>query len=142
VTGTRLIERLRSLKGAKGLPHFTFLSTCESASPEAEAGLGGFGQRLVRDLGMPAVIAMTEKVTVKTALALGAKFYEQLGKTGEVDIALQEAAASLAERQDITVPALFSRLGGRPLFSDQLDRDLTNAEIKYGLVRLEGLLKE
>jgi CHAT domain len=95
---------LRSLTATKGLPHFTFLSTCESASPEAEAALGGLGQRLVRDLGMPAVIAMTEKVTVKTALALGAKFYEQLGKSGEVDLALQEAAASLAERQDITAP--------------------------------------
>ncbi|MDF5708528.1 MAG: CHAT domain-containing protein, partial [Nostoc sp. S4] len=142
VTGTRLIERLRTLRGAKGLPHFTFLSTCESASPEAEAALGGLGQRLVRDLGMPAVIAMTEKVTVKTALALCAKFYEQLNKSGEVDLALQEAAASLAERQDITVPALFSRLGGRPLFSDQLDRDLTNTEIKYGLERLQVFVAE
>nr|MBD2222450.1 CHAT domain-containing protein [Calothrix sp. FACHB-1219] len=142
VTGTRLIERLRSLSASKGLPHFTFLSTCESASPEAEAALGGFGQRLVRDLGMPAVIAMTEKVTVKTALALGAKFYEQLSKSGEVDLALQEAAASLAERQDITVPALFSRLGGRPLFSDQLDRKLTNSEIKYGLEQLQVLFQE
>ncbi|BAY91237.1 MULTISPECIES: nSTAND1 domain-containing NTPase [unclassified Tolypothrix] len=142
VTGTRLIERLRSLSASKGLPHFTFLSTCESASSEAEAALGGLGQRLVRDLGMPAVIAMTEKVTVKTALALGAKFYEQLGKSGEVDLALQEAAASLAERQDITVPALFSRLGGRPLFNDQLDRELTNAEIQYGLEQFEKLLSE
>ncbi|MHC5599983.1 MAG: hypothetical protein ACYTXC_29330 [Nostoc sp.] len=71
---------------------------------------------------MPAVIAMTEKVTVKTALALCAKFYEQLNKSAEVDLVLQEAAASLAERQDITVPALFSWLGGRPLFSDQLDQ--------------------
>ncbi|MDZ8223748.1 eIF2A-related protein [Nostoc sp. ChiVER01] len=142
VTGTRLIERLRTLRGAKGLPHFTFLSTCESASPEAEAALGGLGQRLVRDLGMPAVIAMTEKVTVKTALALCAKFYQQLNKSGEVDLALQDASASLAERQDITVPALFSRLGGRPLFSDQLDRDLTNAEIKYGLERLQVFVAE
>ncbi|BAY91236.1 WD-40 repeat-containing protein [Microchaete diplosiphon NIES-3275] len=142
VTGTRLIERLRSLSATKGLPHFSFLSTCESASPEAEAALGGLGQRLVRDLGMPAVIAMTEKVTVKTALALGAKFYEQLGKSGEVDLALQEAAASLAERQDITVPALFSRLGGRPLFNDQLDRKLTNSEIKYGLEQLQVLFQE
>ncbi|WP_242048435.1 MULTISPECIES: eIF2A-related protein [Nostocaceae] len=142
VTGTRLIERLRSLKGAKGLPHFTCLSTCESASAEAEVGLGGLGQRLVRDLGMPAVVAMTEKVTVKTALALGIKFYEQLRQSGEVDSALHEALAGLAERGDVTVPALFSRLGGRPLFSDQLDRDLTNTEIGYGLEQFEQLLSE
>ncbi|MCC5639230.1 CHAT domain-containing protein [Nostoc sp. CHAB 5844] len=142
VTATRLLERLRLLRGAKGLPHFVFLCTCESASPNAEAGLGGLGQRLVRDLGMPAVIAMTEKVTVKTAQALAEHFYKQLRESGEVDKALQEAAASLAERQDVTVPALFSRLGGRPLFSDQLDRDLTNAEIKFGLEQLEKLLLE
>lgn len=142
VTATRLLEQLSRLRGARGLPHFTFLSTCESASPEAEAGLGGFGQRLVRDLGMPAVVAMTEKVTIKTAQALAENFYRKLQESGEVDSALQEASATLAERQDITVPVLFSRLGGRPLFSDQLDRDLTNAEISYGLVRLNKLLEE
>ncbi|MEH2053289.1 nSTAND1 domain-containing NTPase [Nostoc sp.] len=142
VTATRLLERVRPLRGARGLPHFTFLCTCESASPEAEAGLGGLGQRLVRDLGMPAVVAMTEKVTIKTAQALTEKFYFQLRESGEVDSALHEATASLAERGDIAVPALFSRLGGRPLFSDQLDRDLTNAEIQYGLERLVKLLPE
>ncbi|MEH2115319.1 nSTAND1 domain-containing NTPase [Nostoc sp.] len=142
VTATRLLERVRPLRGARGLPHFTFLCTCESASPEAEAGLGGLGQRLVRDLGMPAVVAMTEKVTIKTAQALTEKFYFQLRESGEVDSALHEATASLAERGDIAVPALFSRLGGRPLFSDQLDRDLTNGEIQYGLERLVKLLPE
>ncbi|OCQ99801.1 hypothetical protein BCD64_01570 [Nostoc sp. MBR 210] len=142
VTATRLLDRLRLLRGAKGLPHFTFLCTCESAHPDAEAGLGGLGQRLVRDLGMPAVVAMTEKVSVKTAQALAEHFYKQLYESGEVDKALQEAAASLAERYDVTVPALFSRLGGRPLFSDQLDRDLTAAEIEFGLKQLEKLLLE
>ncbi|MFN6450383.1 MAG: eIF2A-related protein [Nostoc sp. DedSLP05] len=142
VTATRLLERVRVLRGARGLPHFTFLCTCESASPDAEAGLGGLGQRLVRDLGMPAVIAMTEKVTIKTAQALAEKFYQQLRQSGEVDSALHEATAALAERGDVTVPALFSRLGGRPLFSDQLDRELTNAEIQHGLTRILELLPE
>ncbi|AFY43471.1 CHAT domain-containing protein [Nostoc sp. PCC 7107] len=142
VTATRLLDRLRLVRGAKGLPHFAFLCTCESAHPDAEAGLGGVGQRLVRDLGMPAVIAMTEKVTVKTAQALTEHFYKQLRESGEVDTALQEATASLAERQDVTVPALFSRLGGRPLFSDQLDRNLTPAEIEFGLEQLKKLLLE
>ncbi|NMF61720.1 nSTAND1 domain-containing NTPase [Brasilonema octagenarum] len=142
VTATKLIERVRQLRGARGLPHFTFLCTCESASPEAEGALGGLGQRLVRDLGMPAVVAMTEKVTIKTAQALTEKFYYQLRQSGEVDSALHEATATLAERGDVTVPALFSRLGGRPLFSDQLDRKLTNAEIQYGLERLVQLLPE
>jgi WD40 repeat protein len=142
VTGSRLLDRLKNLSGPKGLPHFTFLCSCETASPEAEGALGGLGQRLVRDLGMPAAIAMTEPVTVKTALALAGSFYRQLRMSGQVDLALREATAALAERQDITVPALFSRLGGRPLFSDQLDRELTNSEIKFGLNRLATLLNE
>ncbi|MEH1819141.1 MAG: SUMF1/EgtB/PvdO family nonheme iron enzyme [Nostoc sp.] len=142
VTATRLLERLEPLRGARGLPHFAFLSACESASPETEGSLGGLAQRLVRDLGMPAVVAMTDKVTIKTAQILAENFYRQLKASGEVDIALHEATATLAERGDITVPALFSRLGARPLFSDQLDRELTNSEIEYGLERLEKLLLE
>jgi len=142
IPATQLLDRLRPLRGAKGLPHFTFLCTCESASPDAEGSLGGLGQRLVRDLGMPAVVAMTDKVTIKTAETLIENFYKQLRASGEVDSALHEATAALAKRGDITVPALFSRLGGRPLFTDQLDRQLTNAEIKYGLECLAELLPQ
>ncbi|MFN6562362.1 MAG: eIF2A-related protein [Nostoc sp. ChiSLP01] len=142
IPATQLLDRLRPLRGAKGLPHFTFLCTCESASPEAEGSLGGLGQRLVRDLGMPAVVAMTDKVTIKTAETLIENFYKQLRASGEVDSALHEATAALAKRGDITVPALFSRLGGRPLFTDQLDRQLTNAEIKYGLQCLAELIPQ
>ncbi|RKZ88492.1 MAG: hypothetical protein DRR19_12465, partial [Candidatus Parabeggiatoa sp. nov. 1] len=142
VTGDKLIRQLRRLQGPRGLPHFSFLATCESASAEAEGGLGGLAQRLVRDLGMPAVIAMTEKISVKTALVLGQRFYQQLRDTGYVDLALTEAMAGLMGRYDIAVPALFSRLAGQPLFSDSLDRPLTNAEIKYGLEQLQTLVKK
>jgi hypothetical protein len=142
VDGTRLLERLGRLHGARGLPHFAFLATCESASPQAEGALGGLAQRLVRELGIPAVIAMTEKVSVATAHALWEGFYRQLREHGMADRALVEACAGLAERYDITVPALYSRLGGRPLFSDTLDRPLTNVEILSGLARLEILVAE
>src|SRR5262245_8019556 len=142
VAGTRLLERLGRLQGARGPPHFAFLATCETARAEAEGALGGLAQRLVRELGMPAVVAMTETVSVTTAQALGTAFYGRLREHGEVDRALVEACAGLAERYDIIVPALYSRLGGRPLFSDTPDRPLTNAEIGFGLDRLETLLAE
>lgn len=133
IPATELIERLSRLDR---LPYFTFLSTCESADPQAEVGLGGLGQRLVRDLGMPAVLAMTDRVSIATAEALASAFYVRLREHGEVDCALSEALAGLQGRYDVTVPALFSRLGGRPLFSDVLDRSLTEAEIRFGLEQL------
>jgi WD40 repeat protein/energy-coupling factor transporter ATP-binding protein EcfA2 len=144
VTGEDLIGELKNIGNyQRSLPHFAFLCTCESADPRAEGALGGLAQRLVRNLGMPAVIAMTRKVSVETGLALGQNFYRRLRESGEVDTALQEATAGLSKRHDITVPALFSRLGGRPLFSDRLDdRDLTDEEIEYGIEKLRQLLQE
>jgi hypothetical protein len=141
VSGTRLLARLGRLNR---LPHLTFLASCESARPEAEAGLGGLAQRLVRELGMPAVVAMTDQVSLTTAQSLASAFYARLTEHGEVDRALVEATAGVAERGDITVPALYSRLGGRPLFSVaplRLD-ELTDGDLSYGLDRLAGLMPE
>jgi hypothetical protein len=118
VPATELIGRLGLVAGARGLPHFTFLSSCEGAVPDAEGVLGGLGQRLVRELGMPAVLAMTDRITIDTAHALARAFYEHLLDHGEVDRALTEALAGLASRPDVAipVPALFGRLGDQPLF--------------------------
>ncbi|MCD6057148.1 MAG: repeat protein, partial [Thermomicrobiales bacterium] len=57
---------------------------------------------------------------------------------------LAEATAGLAERGDITVPALYSRLAGTSLFSDAVRPllDLTPAEIVHGLDRAAPLLAE
>jgi hypothetical protein len=135
VTGTRLLDRLKQVRGARGLPHFLFLSSCESAVAEAGEALGGLAQRLVSELGLPAVLAMTEKVSIATAQALAEGFYRRLREHGEPDRALVESCAGLAGRHDINVPALYSRLGVRPLFTDALDRPLTKAEIDHGLTR-------
>jgi len=135
VTATRLLDRLGKLRGARGLPQFAFLSTCESAVPEAGGALAGLAQRLVRELGMPAVLAMTEPVTVATAHALAEAFYRRVREHGEVDRALSEACAGLAERHDVHVPVLYSRLAGRPLFSETGDRPLTVVKVRKGLTR-------
>jgi hypothetical protein len=140
VTGTRLLERLGHVHGARGLPRLAFLSTCESAAPEAGGALVGLAQRLVRELGMPAVVAMTERVTMATAHALTGAFYRQLREHGAVDRALSQACAGLAERPDVHVPVLYSRLGARPLFSDSPNRPLTVAEIRHGLGRARDLI--
>jgi hypothetical protein len=110
VSASQFITRLRRLQ----VPHFAFLSTCESARPEAEGAgsLGGLAQRLVSELGMPAVLAMTERVSIPTAEALSETFYRRLREHGEPDRALVEATAGLAERGAVTVAAL-SRTGWR-----------------------------
>lgn len=125
--GSKLIEELKPMRR---LPHFAFLCTCESAKTSEKGAFGGFAGELVRDLGMPAVVAMTEKITIKTAEKLIKSFYEQLREHGWVDRALDEATAAVSNRDDVLIPALFGRLGGRPLFSDTIDRPLIPTEIE------------
>jgi hypothetical protein len=140
VPATELIERLRELQGAKTLPHLTFLCSCETASPKAEQGLGGLGQRLVRQLGIPAVVAMTEPVSVPLAQQLASEFYKGLRQHGSVDVALDEACVGIAHRGEVLIPTLFSRLGGRKLF-DEIG-PLTIGEWEKGLECSEPLITE
>lgn len=138
VSATQWIARLRTLQAARGLPHLTFLSSCDTAAPEAETALGGLGQRLVRELGMPAVIAMTEAVDIGLAGQLSTAFYQRLLVQGAVDRALDEACAALAGHGHVLVPALFSRLAGRKLFDDF--GLLTVGQWEQGLQRVADLL--
>jgi hypothetical protein len=140
VPAKELIERLGELQGAKTLPHLTFLCSCETASPKAEQGLGGLGQRLVRKLGMPAVVAMTEPISLPLAQQLASEFYQRLGEHGSVAQALDEACAGIADRGEVLIPTLFSRLGGRNLFDES--GPLTVGEWEKGLKRLEPLVTE
>ncbi|MEM9459005.1 MAG: CHAT domain-containing protein [Myxococcota bacterium] len=142
VKATTIVERFRELGTTRGLPHFAFLVACDSAKPEAEDALGGLGQRLVRELGMPAVVAMTQRVSQSTALTLGTGLYSRLWEHGEVDRALVEACVEVRGRDDSVVPALFSRLAGRPLFSDELDRPLTAIELAATAEQLDALFVE
>jgi len=142
VKATAMIQRLRELGGARGLPHLAFLGVCDSARPDAEAALGGLGQRLVRELGMPAVVAMTERVSQATAFALGQVLYTRLREHGEVDRALVEACVEVRDQGDAVVPALFSRLAGRPLFHDELDRPPSHDDLVAATGRIDALFRE
>lgn len=140
VTATRLLERLALVAHERGLPQCVFLCTCDSASPEAAGMFGNLARRFAQQLAVPAVVAMTDRVSVETGLALGRRFYQALRAHGEVDRAVAEASAVLAERHDALVPVVYSRLGSRPLFSQAPDRPLTAAERAYGLARMRSLV--
>lgn len=120
VTSSRWLDQLGSIHPDR-LPRLAYFSVCQSASPEAELAHGGFAQRMVRELGTPAVLAMSESVSVSTANELAAGFFRHFAEHGSVDSALAEAAAPLAERFDISVPALYSRLDGASLFETAVE---------------------
>ncbi len=107
------IEKLRV---CEHLPHLIFLCCCSSAS-----FFQGLAQKLIEKLGTPSVIAMTDKVSITTGIALTESFYPRLRESGNVDMALKRAAAPLAERYDITVPALFSYRINSALFGIQVN---------------------
>jgi hypothetical protein len=139
VSGQELRERLEPLAR---LPHLAFLAACETAVPEADRALCSMAQHLVRGLGLPAVVSMTRQVSLKTATDIATTFYTYLRRHGQADRALAEARAGLTARRDITAPMLYTRLGGRPLFSYDPDRPPTQAEIERGLARLDDLLDD
>ncbi|MGG7378416.1 CHAT domain-containing protein, partial [Escherichia coli] len=66
---------------------------------------------LVRQLGLPAVVAMTHEVSFATADALARHFYTSLRGHGHVDRALAEALVAVPAAPDLDSPAVFSRLG-------------------------------
>ncbi len=112
---SKLLRRLGRLGGEVGLPQLWFLGACASAAPEAEGALGGLAMRLGRELGAPAVVAMSDRVSIATADALCRPFYRQLRAHGLVDLALAEACSQVAERSDVVVPVLHARSAGEPL---------------------------
>jgi hypothetical protein len=63
-------------------------------------------------VGVPAVVAMQDNVTVLTARKFGATFYRRLLEHGTVDLALNEARSTLIAngRFDAAMPVLFMRL--------------------------------
>lgn len=118
VDTAEFVDRLRNVVGSHGLPRLIFLAGCETAQPDIGGALGGMAQGLVRNLGIPAAVAMTDQVSLETAVPLAAAFYRGLRTHGYADQALAEALAGLAARHDVAVPvmALFTRLVGRSLF--------------------------
>ena len=99
-------------------PHLVFLAACEGATRSSMDAFLGLGPKLVT-AGIPAVVAMQEKVSISTARQIGARFYTRLMAHGVVDLALNEARSTLLtmERPDAAVPVLFMRVEDGVLFT-------------------------
>ena len=111
-------ERLaRSFSILDKPPKFCFLAACESGVQAGTEGFISLGPQLVLEGGLPAVIAMSDKVSLETATTFIRLFYRQLLHHGEVDQAVNEARGLVGDRWDWSVPVLFSRLPDNQLLS-------------------------
>jgi formylglycine-generating enzyme required for sulfatase activity len=92
-------------------PHLIFLSSCQSASRDNADAFRGIAPRLVA-AGLPAVVAMQDRVPVETAQAFVRTFFRGLFSHGLVDLAANRARATLltGEFPGSSIPVLFSRL--------------------------------
>lgn len=115
-------------------PRLIFLAACQSAATDSDTShtpntfqstrdaFLGLGPTLV-NVGIPAVVAMQDYVTIQSAQQLSEAFYAQLAKDGRVDLAMNKARSVLIEamRPDSGVPVLFMRLKSGELWSDEAD---------------------
>jgi hypothetical protein len=106
------------LKQLPALPHLVFLAACQSATRSTVDAFAGLGPKLV-NTGVPALVAMQDKVSIQTARQMTPTFYETLMAHGDVDHALNAARNNLlaAGHGDAAVPVLFMRLKNGLLFS-------------------------
>lgn len=112
-------------------PSLVFLAACESTTRSTTNAFLGLGPKLVT-AGVPAVVAMQNKVTMQTARQTSNKFYLHLVEDGVVDVALNAARSSLisAERPDFAVPVLFMRLKSGQLWDvDNYKETLNKASV-------------
>jgi formylglycine-generating enzyme required for sulfatase activity len=93
-----------------------FLASCQTATRSDADAFAGFAPHLVRG-NVPAVLAMQGKIQMDTARAFTHTFYRQLLQHGLVDLACNEARATLLTEQyyGAQTPVLFSRLPGNRL---------------------------
>lgn len=92
-------------------PHLVMLMTCQSATRSTVNAFRGLGPGLVK-VGVPAVVAMQDILTLPSARLFSQTFYRHLSQHGEVDVAMNAARSALltGDRPDAGTPVLFMRL--------------------------------
>ena len=118
------------------------LAACQSATRSSADAFLGLGPKLV-SVGVPAVVAMQDFVTVETARKFSGAFYKRLLEHGQVDLAVNEARSALltAGRPDAAVPALFMRLKSGQLWGSEADARGTVLGEKNPRIFWSGLIR-
>ena len=135
VTDDEIVPKLAAIDP---LPDLVFLAACESARQDPRAGhpFVGLGPKLVK-AGIPAVVAMQDRVRSDVAEQLTGDFYRCLLEHGLVDLALNQARNLLFQHDgvDWAIPVLFMRLEKGQLFALKPE-----AEIAARVTRVEATL--
>ena len=112
VKGDELVTRLADLQRK---PLLIVLASCESAGSD-ETALLALGPRLV-EAGVPAVLAMQGKVSLKTVTKFMPHFFKELQSDGQIDRAVAVARSLVRDESDYWMPVLFTRLRSGRLFA-------------------------
>jgi len=107
--GRALAQRIAELPQA---PRLFVLASCESAKADADDGPvaeAALAPRLA-EAGVPAILAMQGKISMKTVGQLMPVLFRELLTDGQIDRALAAARAAAKDRPDVWMPALFLRL--------------------------------
>jgi hypothetical protein len=115
-----MLGRQLSDAGSDDKLRLVYLSSCQSAARSPADAFLGLAPRLVT-AGVPAVLAMQDRVAIRTASAFSQTFYHQLLEHGQVDRAANAARASVvsARLPDAAIPVLFMRLRSGQLLGNR-----------------------
>lgn len=125
-------DKLVNMLARQGIqPRLVFLAACQSASRSTANAFRGLGPSLV-GVGVPAVVAIQDFVSIQTAQALSQAFYQNLARHSVVDQAMNEARSTLltADRPDAAVPVLYMRLKSGQLWSEEPEVSTPQSEKK------------
>lgn len=106
VTGDELAREIEQLRQ---LPSLIVLASCQSAGSASGGALAAVGPQLAR-AGVPSVLAMQERVSMRTSAAFVETFFTELSRDGRLDRAVAVARTRVKSEADFWVPVLFSRV--------------------------------
>ncbi|MCP4214962.1 MAG: SUMF1/EgtB/PvdO family nonheme iron enzyme, partial [bacterium] len=107
--GEKIAEMFERL--GNQVPQFIFLASCRTAKRPAQDPFHGLSPALIQ-IGIPAVLAMQEKIHIPTARAFTRTFYHELFRCGQIDVACNAARSTVLTENLIGshIPVLFSRI--------------------------------
>ncbi len=106
VAGSDFVNRLKELPER---PRLVMLVSCQSAGKGSGDALAAIGPRMA-EIGVPAVLAMQDNLSMATAEKFLPAFFDALQKDGQIDRAMGAARGLVRDRPDFWVPVLFMRL--------------------------------